>query len=72
MSRTAKKRWSPGQKGRVASRSERGYLRKVKLAGAAGEKAAQNPKLSIGDCPSRYDEDEKSYWTAAFRRERRR
>lgn len=65
-----KKRWSGGQSG-SATHSERAYIAKVQRARAAGESAAADPGASERSCPSRYDEDERSYWLAAFRRGRR-
>ncbi|MEA3044610.1 MAG: hypothetical protein QOH47_2448 [Sphingomonadales bacterium] len=54
------------------SHGELAYIRKVNLARSAGTQSAKDPRRAETHCPASYDEDQRSYWLAAFRRERRR
>jgi hypothetical protein len=74
MTSPPKSRWGsqPGKERGGMSHGELAYIRKVNLARSAGTQSAKDPRRAETHCPASYDEDQRSYWLAAFRRERRR
>lgn len=70
-----KKRWGSQpqkERGKKPSLSEEAYIRQCGEATAAGTLAAQDPMREERHVPRNFNEDQASYWLAAFRRERRR